>query len=224
MSLLMWFHVVTGSVAVTAGMLALFAPKGRVWHRRAGQVFVVSMLLMASAGALIAWFRPMMISVLAGVFTCYLVISAWRTLHQTRMGWADALQIGLALAVVAAGLRFGLEAQGSADGLKDGYAAADYFFFVGLAALASVLDLVMWVKGGVSGQHRLARHLWRMSFALFIAAGSLFTGPGAKLFPKDWQGSAWLSLPEVLVLLTMLFYLGHMVFKRLLARRRLTSP
>jgi hypothetical protein len=35
----------------------------------------------------------------------------------------------------------------------------------------------MLVRGGVLGAKRIARHLWRMCFGLFIAAGSFFLGP-----------------------------------------------
>jgi len=35
----------------------------------------------------------------------------------------------------------------------------------------------MLVGGGVVGPKRIARHLWRMCFGLFIAAGSFFMGP-----------------------------------------------
>jgi hypothetical protein len=35
----------------------------------------------------------------------------------------------------------------------------------------------MLARGGVLGAKRIARHLWRMCFGLFIAAGSFFLGP-----------------------------------------------
>jgi hypothetical protein len=35
----------------------------------------------------------------------------------------------------------------------------------------------MLVGRGVTGAERIARHLWRMCFGLFIAAGSFFMGP-----------------------------------------------
>jgi hypothetical protein len=43
--------------------------------------------------------------------------------------------------------------------------------------LAAAGDLRMLVAGGVVGAKRIARHLWRMCFGLFIAAGSFFLGP-----------------------------------------------
>jgi hypothetical protein len=43
--------------------------------------------------------------------------------------------------------------------------------------LAAGGDVRMLLRGGVFGAQRIARHLWRMCFGLFIAAGSFFLGP-----------------------------------------------
>ena len=43
--------------------------------------------------------------------------------------------------------------------------------------LAAAGDVRMLVGGGIVGAKRIARHLWRMCFGLFIAAGSFFLGP-----------------------------------------------
>src|ERR1700737_1212187 len=55
-----------------------------------------------------------------------------------------------------------------ATGLKDGIPAAGYFVFGSVALLAAALDVGMFIRGGVSGVHRIARHLWRMCFAMLI--------------------------------------------------------
>lgn len=226
MSWLMLLHVTSGGIAVLAGMTALFAPKGPGFHRRAGQVFVAAMLVMAAAGTVIAWLKPIMISVLAGVFTGYLVLSSWLTIRRRphRPGPAEWGLALLAVGVCVGSLVFGLEARQSPSGLKQGFAAADYFFFAAAAGLAATLDGLMLLRRGVSGRHRLARHLWRMGFALFIANGSLFTGPGAKLFPQAWRDSALLSLPEALVALTLLFWLGRLLVQRFWRPGLTTSP
>jgi hypothetical protein len=43
--------------------------------------------------------------------------------------------------------------------------------------LAAAGDVRMLLRGGIFGAKRIARHLWRMCFGLFIAAGSFFMGP-----------------------------------------------
>jgi hypothetical protein len=42
--------------------------------------------------------------------------------------------------------------------------------------LAGAGDIRMLLRGGLSDTQRIARHLWRMCFGLFIAAGSFFLG------------------------------------------------
>src|SRR6202051_1574854 len=57
-------------------------------------------------------------------------------------------------------------------------ALSEMTFFMGsVMLLAAAEDVRMLVRGGVFGTKRIARHLWRMCFGLFIAAGSFFMGP-----------------------------------------------
>jgi len=50
------------------------------------------------------------------------------------------------------------------------------FFMGSVMLLAGAGDVRMLVRGGVLGAKRIARHLWRMCFGLFIAAGSFSWG------------------------------------------------
>ncbi|HEY8796026.1 MAG TPA: hypothetical protein VIM15_13895 [Gemmatimonadaceae bacterium] len=71
-------------------------------------------------------------------------------------------------------------------------------------------------SGGLAslrGAPRLARHLWRMCFALFIATMSFFLGQ-AKVIPKPIRIPALLALPVLAVLLTMLYWLWRVRVKR----------
>lgn len=45
-----------------------------------------------------------------------------------------------------------------------------------ICLLAAVGDVRMLTRGGIFGVKRIARHLWRICFGLFIAAGSFFMG------------------------------------------------
>jgi hypothetical protein len=64
---------------------------------------------------------------------------------------------------------------------------------------------------GLQGARRIARHLWRMCFALFIAAGSFFLGQ-AQVFPEPIRKSGLLPIPVLLVLLLMFFWLVRVRF------------
>lgn len=217
MSPLMMLHVGTGTIAVLSGFTALLAPKGRPVHRAAGHIFFVSMLTSAAAGAWIAFSIPhQFIAFLAGVLTFYLTATSWLTVRRAEGGVGlPELLLFLAIATTGAGLiGLGLQATTSETGLNRGYPAADYFFLGGVSVLAAVLDAAMLVRRGLSGRQRIARHLWRMAFALFIAAGSLFEGPGAKAFPELIRQSGALSVPGPLILLLMAFWLIRVLFTR----------
>jgi hypothetical protein len=216
MSVLMSIHVSTGLVAVLAGSVALIVRKGHKLHRRAGNIFFGSMLLMASTGMVIAWLKPMMITLIAGAFTAYLVSTSWVTIKRktAEINWFDYTAFIAALMIGLVGLKFGLDASNSESGLKDGFSAEPYFFFCFLAWLSAALDLNLIIRKGMVGAHRLARHLWRMCFALYIAMGSLFTGPGASAFPESIRGTFILTVPENAVALLMFFWLARVFWKK----------
>lgn len=200
MELLTWVHVVSGCVSVPAGFLALTLPKGRAGHRRAGLAFVASMLPMAASGTALALIKPMPISMIAGLATLYFVASAWAAVRaRQHRPWALALASGSGL-LAACAAALGLQAPGEGPATA---AAGPFYFFSAVLGLAAVLDLHLAWRPRLVGRHRQARHLWRMCFALFMATGSLFTGPGARMFPDDWRQSAWMSLPELLILAAM---------------------
>src|SRR6202142_3555446 len=65
----------------------------------------------------------------------------------------------------------------SGEGSQNGVPVGMTFFMGSVMLLAAAGDVRMLVRGGVFGAKRIARHLWRMCFGLFIAAGSFFLGP-----------------------------------------------
>ena len=65
-------HICGGVVGLLSGIAAMSFRKGSEWHRRAGNIFFISMLTMASTAALLG-------NVGGGVFTAYLVTTGWRT-------------------------------------------------------------------------------------------------------------------------------------------------
>ena len=85
------------------------------------------------------------------------------------------------------------------------------FGVVGL--LASIGDIQVIRSGARKGPARLARHLWRMSFALFIAALSFFIGQ-AKVIPEPIRIRPLLALPVVAVLVTMFYWLWRVRVRR----------
>lgn len=208
-SLLLIFHICGAIVGLLSGTAALIFRKGWRWHRTAGNVFFVSMLIMSASGAGIAAFiKPNMGNVFGGVVTFYLVATGWLTVLR-KEGETGLVEIGLLLVALAAGgggLTYGWEAAHSATGLKEGYPPAPYLVFGCLSLLSASLDIKMLARGGVSGASRIARHLWRMCVAFLIAALSFFLGK-QQHFPRALRGSWLLNVPMILILIVMIYWL-----------------
>jgi hypothetical protein len=69
----------------------------------------------------------------------------------------------------------------------------------------------MLVRGGSSGAARIARHLWRMCFAFFIASASIFLAR-QQLFPAVLRRTGALILLSFLPLILMIFWLVRIRF------------
>lgn len=210
-------HIAGGSVAILAGTAALAVRKGGRLHVVAGNVFFVAMLVMASIGALVAPFlmtaqgNPKLFDSAAGFFTCYLVITSWLTVRRKAgtIGRAEVAAFLFAVLLAAAVVLLG----------KTGGDANAYYGLGGVIALAAALDLKVIVNRGIAGGPRIARHLWRMCLALFVAVGSFFLGQQRQM-PEFVQGSPWLSVPPLAVLAMMVFWLLKLRFARAIAQLR----
>lgn len=199
----------SGTLAVSSGLLGLFVSKGSVTHRIAGRVFICAMILLGFTGIALAQQVPMAISAVAGAAIIHLVITG-SLAARAKPGALQLIDTAapiVSLVIGLTSLAFAWEAWQGADGLKDGFTATPYGFFGALMLLVATLDLKYRLDADTTIAARRCRHIWRMSFALFIVTGSLFTGPGATVFPDWLQASGLLSVPEPLILLTMLYWL-----------------
>jgi len=104
-----------------------------------------------------------------------------------------------------AGFTFALQAANSATGTLEGLPAAPGFMFGAVALLATVGDIRMLARG-IEGARRIARHLWRMCFAMFIATASFFLGQ-PQVFPKGLRRSGVLAIPVLLVVSVMIYWM-----------------
>ncbi|HYZ83098.1 MAG TPA: hypothetical protein VE621_01770, partial [Bryobacteraceae bacterium] len=179
-------HILAGGLGLTSGAIALFATKGEKLHRKSGMVFVYAMLTMCVAGFLITTIRGVApaVNIPAALLTAYLVTTALTTVQPVRAvePWLSIGAMLLALGVGLTSLTFAFEAI-AAGGKRDGMPAFPFFLFGLVGLLASCYDVVVMRSPALRGAPRLARHLWRMSFALWIAALSFFIGQ-AKVIPK----------------------------------------
>jgi hypothetical protein len=103
--------------------------------------------------------------------------------------------------------------------MKYDYPPGPYFFLGSVALLASIGDVRMLVRRGVCGTQRIARHLWRMCFALFIASSSIFLAR-AQLFPMILRHTGALYLLSFLPLMLMIFWLIRVRFANAYKQRK----
>lgn len=219
---LLFLHICGGGVGLLSGAAAMSFRKGSRAHGVAGNVFFVSMLLMSGSGAYMALMKSQMNNVFGGVLTFYLVATAWLTARRRdgKPGVFDWGALLVAIAIGAAILTYGVEAAKSPTGSKDGIPAGMYFFLASVALISVVGDVRMLVRGGIWGTQRLARHLWRMSFAWFVASSSLFLAR-PHLFPVLMRATGVLFILGVLPLGLMIFWLIRVAFSKAYKR---TAP
>jgi hypothetical protein len=172
-------HICAGTAGLLSGTAAMSFRKGSSRHVLAGRVFVASMLAMAVVAVYLAIVRNQPNNIGGGILTFYLIGTAWLTVRRrdgetSRLDWV-AFLIPLALGILTwiTGLRVLRSGASSLDGVPVGMT----FFMGSIMLLAAAGDVRMLLRGGVFGAQRIARHLWRMCFGLFIAAGSFFLGP-----------------------------------------------
>lgn len=205
---LLILHIIAGTLGMLSGFVAVFLRKGSRQHGVAGNIFVISMLSLSASGMILALMKSEPGNVLGGAITFYLVATAWMTARRriaetSLFDWGAFLAV---LAIAAFEVTCGLEAAMSPTHLKYGYPPGPYFMMGTVALLAATGDVRMLVRGGVSGTQRIARHLWRMCFALFIAAASIFLAR-QHVFPAFMRKTGMLFALSFLPVALLIFWM-----------------
>ena len=213
-------HIIGGSIAIIAGFISVFAVKGLKLHRKSGMIFVYSMVVLSLTGAVIAILRNQPPNIIGGSLALYMVITAFLTVRprDDRSRWIDAAAVVVGIMVAAAAIKFGFDAANSATGNMNGVPAGMMFLFGTVATLGVLGDVRMMRAGGLQGAKRIARHLWRMCFSLFIASGSFFLGQ-AKVIPKPIRILPVLFFLALLPLVLLLYWLVRVRFTKWYRRR-----
>jgi hypothetical protein len=209
--MLLPIHIVAGGLAILLGAIALLASKGLTLHRRAGLLFVYAMLTMGISGSLLALRQSLTnANVLGGFMSAYFVVTALTTVRPPS-AWTRRLNYGaLAVAVALAlfEIALGVKALASPRLAIDGVPFFMLFFLATITTAAAAGDVRVIRSGAPRGGPRLARHLWRMCFALFIAAGSFFSirARVAKILPEPLTTAPMRALPILLVFVAMFYW------------------
>jgi uncharacterized membrane protein len=213
--LLLPIHIISGLIAIASGFIAAFVVKGMKVHRKSGMIFVYSMLTLALSGATIATIRSQPANIMGGLISFYLVVTGYLTFRprDKDFPWIDATLMALGVLLAIFSLNLAITVYRGPSGTINGVPSAPLFAFGVIGVLATAGDLRMMLIRGLTGKHRVARHLWRMCFALFIASGSFFLGQ-AKVFPKPIRIVPLLAIPAFLPLLILVYWMARVLFTK----------
>jgi uncharacterized membrane protein len=178
-SAILFIHILAGTTGLLSGAAAIIFRKGSPRHVLAGKIFVVAMLTMAVGAVYLGIVKHQSGNIGGGILTFYLIGTAWLTARRrdgetSRWDWI-AFLIPLALGIFTWMTAMRIVRSGATS--EGGVPVGMTFFMGSIMLLAAAGDLRMLLRGGLFGAKRIARHLWRMCFGLFIASGSFFFGP-----------------------------------------------
>ena len=225
MNTLLPIHIAAGGLAIVLGAVALLARKGGTVHRRAGLLFVYAMLVMGATASIIG-FRISLTdpNIGTGFLTAYFVVTALMTVRPAS-SWTRRINVaaltvvvGLALATIVGGVKNVNDPGLSTGGVPFRTIGVMSFFLATVMILAAAGDVRIMRFGSPRGAPRLARHLWRMCFALFIAAGSFFSirERVARILPEPFTTGPMRALPILLLFGAMFYWLRRVRGRRTL--------
>ncbi|MGQ0588500.1 MAG: hypothetical protein ACT4N8_03055 [Sphingosinicella sp.] len=206
MNILMAIHIGAGLLALPAGTIAVAVRKGGRLHARAGTAFFGSMVVLGITAAILGPFRePEPLSPVAPLFVLYFVTTSWVAARRRdgSTGRFEILACAAALGTSAV-MYWGVVMDGATTPAGPGV----IYVLASVCLLAGLLDLNAILRSPLTPARRIARHLWRMCFAFFIATGSFFIGQ-QDILPAAWRGSPALLLLGFAPFAVMAFWLAR---------------
>jgi hypothetical protein len=225
MQLLLPIHIAAGGLAIVLGAVALIVKKGGTIHRRSGMLFVYAMLVMGFSASILSLRNSLDIgNLVVGLMTAYFVGTALTTVRPvspwTRRIDAAALTVILVIALgsIVSGVKAINDLGLSPGGVPSRTIGVMSFILATVMMLAAAGDVRILRSGMPRGGPRLARHLWRMCFALFIAAGSFFSirERVARILPEPFTSGQMRALPILLLFGAMFYWLWRVRARRTL--------
>ena len=71
---ILWIHIISGSLALIAGPIAMFNQDGGKLHRKSGIIYFYSMMVIFVSSIILSIVRENWFLFMVGIFSCYLVI------------------------------------------------------------------------------------------------------------------------------------------------------
>jgi uncharacterized membrane protein len=214
-------HIGGGTLGFASGIIAVSVEKGSRLHRLAGNIFVASMLAMASFAIVLATLIPNeMVNILIGIFALYFILTSWMTVHR-KQGTAGLFEKFSAIVAIILWAPFAILSfqllTGMAPMIKSpvpfkGPVLVALYLFTLLLGIAAISDVRLVLAGGITGAARIARHLWRMCIAFTMAAGSFFTNALPHALPGIYRVTLWSFVPQILLLGLLIFWVIRVRF------------
>ncbi|MEH8018616.1 hypothetical protein MN202_15335 [Rheinheimera muenzenbergensis] len=206
--MLTYLHILTGTVALVSGTLSFAVMKGGNLHRKFGLTFVLSMIVMTTSGALLAFISKETLNMVAGLVTFYLVTTAFLTVHppkqHARIVHSVLMMLGFAIGIYA--IYTGLTLLHNGKTSIDGQPIQVIMVFGSISLLAAISDIRLMTQERLSRKSQLVRHVWRIGFTLFIATASFFLGQ-SQVIPEVIRHGVTLAAPVLLVLCLTTYWL-----------------
>ncbi|MHB8528434.1 MAG: DUF2306 domain-containing protein [Caulobacteraceae bacterium] len=213
-------HIASGAMALLSGTFALCVRKGGRVHRVSGDVFVVSMLVMAISAGVLGAIRPgQTINIFIAGFTLYLVATAWLTTRRKEkaVGAPEIIALAVSLLLCAPFALIDFQIVTGVTVFKSAFKIEGAILialcvFSAIMATAAFGDLRIVLGHGACGIPRITRHLWRMCFALALTFGSAFTNGFARLLPGPYHVPPIFFAPQLLMLVVLLYWVVRVRF------------
>jgi hypothetical protein len=219
--MLLSIHILAGGLAIILGAVALIVRKGGTIHRKVGLLFVYTMLVMGFSASILGFLKDEKENARAGFLVAYFVVTALTTVRPpTRWTrWTNGVALAIALMLASYSIVGAVQIFNLPGRIHNGVPFVAPLIIAIVLLLAAAGDVRVLLRGIPRGGPRLARHLWRMCFALFIAAGSFFAirERVAKILPEPFTTGLMRALPIVLLFGAMFYWLWRV-------RRRKALP
>lgn len=212
-STILTFHIVTASIGLLAGAFALFSKKGTSLHKNSGKLFTAGMIMIGTAGSILAYMVNRPETLIIGIIMIYLVGSATAAIkrkeNNTGLFEISALLLAISVAIVSGYIGYTVSYDNGHSTAK--VPAVFYFLLSGFLSFCSALDLRVIIRGGVSGAQRISRHVWRICLAFLIAVTSIFLG-NTHIFSDAIRNTNILFAPSIIVIILLVYWMLRVTF------------
>lgn len=99
---ILYIHIAAGSIALLAGFVPFFTPKGNKLHKRAGKVFYWAMMIISFTAVVISLYKNIPFLLAIAVFSFYMNYTGYRVLKykKGKFKWFDWIPLVISIAAV----------------------------------------------------------------------------------------------------------------------------